>query len=54
MTKSKSWNTYEEDNKAWDTLFPHQTDDIGDYLNLEGPREEMQDIRPSTQVMVTT
>ena len=47
MTNFKSGNVNEEDDEAWDALFPCRTDDMDDYLNLEGPGDEMQDIRPS-------
>ena len=38
----------------WAASFPHHTDDVGYCLNLEGPGDEMQDTRHSTQVKVTT
>ena len=54
MTNFKSWNINEEDNEAWDALFPHSTDDVDDYLNSEGSDEDMLEIGSSVQIEVTT
>ena len=54
MTNSKSWNADEEDDEAWDILFPHHKEDVGDFLNPEGPDGDMPDIKSSAQLEVTT
>ena len=54
MTNSKSWSANEEDDQAWDDLFPHRTEDVGDYLNPEGLNEAMPDIGSSAHTAVAT
>ena len=54
MTNSKSWNVDEEDDQAWDDLFPYCKEDVGDYLSPEGPDGAMPDIRSSTNIEVAT
>jgi len=53
VTNSKSWSADEKDDKACDDLFTSHADNMGDYLNLEGPEEEMQDIGSSGHIEVT-
>ena len=53
MTNFKFWNTNEEDNEVWDTLFPCRTDDVDDYLNSEGSDEDMSEIGSSVKIEVT-
>ena len=54
LTNTKSWNANEEDEEAWDILFPHRTEDMGNYLNPEGSDGDILDIRSSTQIEVAT
>ena len=54
MTNSKSWSVEKEDDQVWDDLFPHRTEDVGDYLNPEGLNEAMLDIEPSAHTTVAT
>ena len=54
MTNSKFWSTVEEDNQAWDDLFPYYAEDVGDYLNPEGPNGNMSDIGSSAHIEITT
>ena len=54
MTNSKSWNVDKKDDQAWDDLFPHRTEGVGDYLNLETPEGKMLAIGSSTYIKVTT
>ena len=44
MTNSKSWSVEKEDDQVWDDLFPHRTENVGVYLNPEGPDGAMLDI----------
>jgi len=54
VTNSKSWNAVEEDDKVWGIFFPHCTENLGDYLNLEGSNEDRPEIGSSAQIEVTT
>ena len=42
------------DDQAWDDIFTSHAENVGDYLNLEGPEEDMQDIGSSGHIEVTT
>jgi len=54
LTNTKSWNANEEDEEAWDILFPHRTEDVGNYLNPEGSDGDIPDIGSSAQIEVAT
>ena len=54
MTNSKSLIANEEDDGAWDVLFPHCTEHVGDYLNPEGADGDISDIKSSAHIEITT
>ena len=54
MTNSKSWSADEKDDQAWDDLFMSRMENVGNYLNPEGPEEEMQDFGSASRIEVTT
>ena len=53
MSNFKSWNADEKDYEAWDVLFSHCAEDVGDYLNPEGPDGDMPDIGSSACIEAT-